>query len=92
MKRKPLSTIDDITVYNVDFVKAWQTSSSAREVCKKLHIVESAEACRKVSALASRLRVKGVPMVKFKGGSSSIHSAQDYSDLADLAREFKESR
>ena len=90
--RKPLSNIGGITIYNTDFIMAWEASACATEVCKKLHIPESKVACRKVANLASRLRTRGIALIKYSGASSSRHTDSDYRDLSIFLQELRTTR
>tara|TARA_R110002020_G_scaffold350228_3_gene563649 strand:+ start:363 stop:647 length:285 start_codon:yes stop_codon:yes gene_type:complete len=90
--RKPLSNIGGITIYNTDFIMAWEASASATEVCKKLHIPESKVSCRKVANLASRLRTRGIALIKYSGASSTRHTDSDYRDLASFLANLRAER
>lgn len=67
-----------MAVSKEDFIKAWQTSATTKEVSYKLKIKPGTCAAR-----ASVLRKKGVPLKKF---SSGRYEDPDYKALARLAQ------
>lgn len=62
-----------------DFVSAWQTSRTMREVCEKTGLLPSACTARVIG-----LRAKGVSLKKL--GRETV----DYTEIAKFAAEFKE--
>jgi len=68
----------------VDFIKAWQRSSSTREVCARLNLPYSAGASRRFRCRAREYRKRGVPLKRYP---KNLIQGKDWSALRELAQE-----
>jgi hypothetical protein len=68
----------------VDFIKAWQRSSSTREVCARLNLPYSTRSSCRFRSRAKSYRKRGVPLKFFP---KQLIQAKDWSALRELAQE-----